>query len=67
MSDLIEKEQGILPDNNEKKSTRKKISLKIKKQDINKENNVITTFLIYISPVYVLNMNLWMSFKNMRL
>ena len=45
MSDLIEKEQGILPDNNEKKSTRKKISLKIKKQDINKENNVISSEL----------------------
>ena len=35
MSDLIEKEQG----------TRKKISLKIKKQDINKENNVISSEL----------------------
>ena len=45
MSDLIEKEQGILPDNNEKKSTRKKISLKIKKQGINKENNVISSEL----------------------
>ena len=45
MSNPVEKEQDVFPDNSAKKSTRKKISLKIKKQDTNKENDVLSSEL----------------------